>query len=530
MKRKVGLLGCVTMTGATVLLLHCSSSSPNPPPAQDFVPDSGLNNAETSTSGGDPTGIVTITPADISFGDNGLVDCGTQAASAQITVKNDTTKAVTINASLTAGNDAYTLSPATLGIQAGSTGTLSVIPKAIPAKSAITPELYSGNVEVRADPSGGGGTTGGAGTLGIQNIKLHQTARGAILVTTAQATQDFGGAKIGTSPKQTFSVTNNGNVPITLDFAVGSASFAVTPKATVDVAGTKVQEITFSPAQVQAYTDTLTAQIEGKTPLCGDPLANVQLKGAGSASIDIQPGNLAYGIVQCGQTAAAQEIVINNTGPAATYTPTFGKGGATGYALKDKTTGLDVPIGVASTLPGAGASTTLKVVPLQVKAPVKTDPNGLGDTLTITTTSPQDSPHNIQLTETAQGAFISLDQPSYTTHGGSAGIAFPTNILVSNTGNLPGTYTIAVVPRSTPNPPNPAPTGTWMLNSGGGSLAVGAPATTIVMTTTPPTNPKWGDLDAGGAQQYLADIVLTPSAAALCSDNQPTAPLFMDFN
>lgn len=531
--KKVGLLGCGTAMAATVVLLHCSSSSPNPPPAQDFVPDSGTDTGvlDGGSSGG-LTGLVTVSPSDISFGDNGLVNCGTQAPSAQLTIKNDTSKAITVGATMTAGGDLYSLSPSTLGIATGQTGTITIIPKAIPAASAITAELYSGNIEVRADPAGSGtGTAGNSGSLGISNIKLHQTARGAILVSTAAKAIDFGGVKFGTSINKTFSVTNSGNVPINLKFDTGSAVYKVTSTASIAVNATAVQTLTFSPAATQVYTDTITVSVDGSTPLCAPPIGTSDLSGTGTAAVGVDKGNLAFGKVNCGTAANYQVLTIDNSGPAMTLTPTFGKGPAALFTLANDADGSAVPA-AAPTNVGAASTYKLRVIPKTVVAPVMTTTDGLSDNLTLTTNSPGDVPHVIQLTETAQGAYIGLNTGAFHVADAAAGHAKFTAFSITNTGNLDGTYVVSVAGRSG------TPAGTFLLNAvvGGGtgstslngSLPANGGTQQVQLQTTTPAN--WGCAGLGGPSQLLGDMTLTPSAIALCSDPQFIAPLDLECN
>lgn len=527
MKKKVGLLAFGTVVGATGVLFQCSGPSPNPPPAGDFIPDSGpTTGAEAGSSSGSPTEGISVTPTDIQFGQGGFVDCGTQATSATVTVGNTTAKAVNFSATITAGADNYSLSPATLSVSPGGTGTITIIPKAIPAKSAVTAEFYSGNVEVRADPSGGSSSSssgGATGSLGITNVKLHETARGAILVTTAAQTIDFGGAKIGTHPKQTFSVTNNGNAPIKLDFAVGSDPlFSVTPSASLGINETAVQDITFSPTALQSYTDTLTAKVNGATALCDAPLANVNLKGTGTQSIDVQPGNLAFGKVNCGTAAPYQVLTIGNSGTLANFTPTFGKGPAATFTLANDADGSPVPTGSPTAIP-ASSNFKLRVVPKMVTAPVLTNQDGLADTLKIHTDSTGDVDHLIQITETAQGAYLSLNATTYKVVDGIPSHNSKLNVTVTNSGNLNGDYTITIGPRAGV-PPNTftfgvdTTTGNPIFTTTGSLAANGGNKTHVMETNTPAT---W----AAPACQLLGDIVMTPSGSdILCSDAQPTAP------
>lgn len=512
MKRlALGFLGSITAATA-FLAVHCGSGEQHPPPGNVDA----LREAGTDTGGGGTTdagggGAIEISPAELFLGDKGMVNCGTQAPAQTITYDNRSSKTQLFKAAFQSGGDYYTLSPAEVSVSAGASSAVQVVPKALPSTSGVTPELYSGNVIVTTFDSGS--TTANGSTT----IRIHQTARGAIIQSTVGGKDiQFGGVKIGTSSAQTFSVTNTGNVAADLSFSVGSAAFTVTPSAKLDPNGTKVQTVTFGPTAAQSYTDTLVTTIAPGTPICNSIPDKSNLSGSGTTAIGVAPGNLAFGLVNCGTTAAFKTVTISNSGGAMTFTPTLGKGAGSYYTLADST-GTPVTLGAATPV-GAATDYVLRVVPKQVTAPVTTAVDGLSDMLTITTDSPGDSPHFVQLTETAQGAYISLNAASYKITDGAPSHSILTNVIVSNTGNLPGNYTIAVAGRSG------VPAGTFTLNSGGGSLAIGA-GQTVVLTTR--TDSGWQCVTAPKSQ-YLGDITLTPSATALCADAQPIAPVSLE--
>jgi hypothetical protein len=515
MKKVASLLGTAVAAAVTaVCFVNCSSGEKQPPPAGVLPYDSG--SPPPSTTGTEAgAGGITVSPTDIKFGDDGMVDCGSQGATETLILTNGTGKNVVFKATLTAGADNYTLSPDSVAVGAGAVGTLQIIPKAIPSKSEVKPEFYSGNVEVSATE--GSVTGGAANVLSVTNVKLHETARGAILASTLSSLTAFTG-RVGLTKTQHFSVTNTGNVPVDLKFTVGGPVFTVTSTAKVEVNGTAVQDVNFTAAAQQPYTDTLTVGVVGTTALCGDPIASKDLSATGTNQVDVDKGSLAFGKVNCGTAAPFQALTIDNSGAAMQFTPVFGKGPAANYTLADGA-GNDVPTSTPTSV-GASTTFTLRVVPKTVVAPVLTTADGLSDTLTITTNSAGDAPHVVQLTETAQGAYITMNAPSYRVADGNLGHATFTNVVLTNSGNLPGTYTIAATDR------DGVPPGTFTLNSSGGSLAAGG-TQTIVMTTKTPSDPTvWGP--SGSMCQLLGDLTLTPSALALCSDAQPVAPLSLE--
>lgn len=163
---------------------------------------------------------------------------------------------------------------------------------------------------------------------------------------------------------------------------------------------------------------------------------------------------------------------------------------------------------------GSGANYTLRIVPTAIVAPASTVANAFGDTLTITTNSPGDAPHVVQLNETARGAFLSLTPLSLVATNLSCANTTFHGITITNSGNVSIGYTISAVGRAG------TPVGTFTIPSlTSGSLFGGQSQSGNLEILTPPTG--------GASTQYLGDIVLAPGAGVLCSDTQPKVPLSM---
>lgn len=502
-----GLHVCAVLA-ASALVVHCSSTDTRPDAGTtDRNPEGGTSSGTSGSSGGNE---LLVEPPDVNFGDNGFVNCGASAPPQTVTFTNNSTTPRQFKGKLTAGAEHYTLSPDVVTVLAGKQGTMQVVPTAIPTKSAVTPELYSGSLEITALDQG----STSAGTT-LTNVRLHQTARGAIVKSTLGATPtiNFGGVKIGTTSNQTFSLTNTGNASIDLGFAVGSPAFNPDPKTTTLAAnGTAVTTIAFSPTLQQAYTDTLVVSNPKAAATCDDLPGQTTLTATGTLSVGTAPGSLAFGLVDCGATALYKTVTITNDGAAMQFAATLGKGAASPYSLADNTGGAitlnqQVPVGAATTY-------VLRVVPKAVTPPVLTTVDGLGDTLTITTNSPGDAPHVVQLTETARGAFVALDKAQYTiVDNRGAGFVLGTNITLSNTGNLPvSSYTINVAGRPG------VPTDTFKLLTTSGSLAAPQNQVIVLETKVPTAWPM--------PAQLIGDISVNAQAAVLCSGPQPTAPVY----
>ena len=468
------------------------------------LPSQGL-----AVSGVGSNGAVSISPASISFGSSGYVDCGTQAAAQSIELKNTGNAAFNWEAKLSSGATHYTLSPTSGTVQPSQTTAVQVIPKPIPATSAVTDDLYAGTVEITTtavnDP--------------VHIINLHQTARGIILKSSIGTSLDFGGVKILTTATKTFSLTNDGNVPVTAQLST-SSPFAVTSTIQLGANDTQAPEISYTPPA--AGTNDGTLVITTPLPANGGPArcaplpANASLKGAGSTQVSVSPSSLSFGLVDCGSTANYQTLTLTNTGPALTFTATFGKDSSSPYTLANDADGAPLqpatPIAV-----GAGATYKIRVIPQQVVAPASTAANAFGDTLTLTTTSSGDTPKVVNLNMTARGAFLAISPINIQ---GTDNVCNHTkfyNFKVENKGNLQGDYTIAAVPRQG------TPAGTFKINLSSGSLIGGGSQDGVLEMLSAPKS------ISPGTQQYLGDIVLSPAGGTiLCSDAQPKAPLSLD--
>ncbi len=470
------------------------------------LPSKGL-----TVSGVGSNGTAAITPASISFGDGGYVDCGKQADAMPINIKNTGNAAFDWTAKLSSGSTFYTLSPTSGTVQPDQTTAIQVIPKAIPQTSAVTQDLYAGTVEITTtavnDP--------------VHVVSLHQTARGIILNSSIGTSLDFGGVKISTTATKTFSLTNDGNVPVTASLTINGPPFTVTPSVALGPNETKAPTIEFTPTSGASYSDTLVVTAPpatGNGPARCAPLpANAALKGSGSTSISVSPSSLSFGLVDCGTAASYQTVTLTNTGPATTFTAVLGKDASASYTLANHADGTPVPVATPVAV-GAGATYTLRVIPKTIAAPASTTANAFGDTLTLTTTSPGDAPKVVQLNMTARGAFLILSPVSITGQDDACSHTKFYNFQVINSGNLPGDYTVAAVPRAGANPD------TFKINLSQGSLFGGQSQAGVLEMFTPTTKET-----PSVPHQYLGDIVLTPKAGTiLCSDAQPKAPLSLD--
>jgi hypothetical protein len=479
---------------------------PMPEPVPEAGPDVLEAEAEASCIPLNDGGAgATVTPTSLLFGDGGQVGCGTQAQPLTLTVVNETCTPFTFTSTVTSGTNYYTVTPAQGLVPALGSQTVTVNPTPIPQISAVTPDLYEGTLNITTTAPGDSGHI----------VQLHMTAYGAILASTEFGeTLSFGGVAIGQQASNQFSVTNTGNASTTLKLAVGSQYFGVgtadggAPSFPIASNQSVAPLVTFSPTAVQPYTDTISTTVLAGTPLCAAPPATIQLTGQGTTGVAVSPTNLPFGLVQCGQPAAPyQTITITNTGAAITYTPTFLLGANSPYTLADNG-GNPITAGVPIAL-GAASSVTIRVVPKQIPNPATTANDGYADTLTITTTGPGDSPHNIALHETAQGTIFTLAPTSIATSAGP-GLSTFVNFQVGNAGNLTASYTLTAATTK-------GPADTFTSNLTGGNLGGNSTENGILTCIGDPSD---------AAVQDLGTLTLTPGTGTiLCADPPPPMPL-----
>lgn len=477
--------------------------------------DTGVDAPPPPPTDGGPT-TVSITTGDggaandISFGDNGLVNCGSAATSVPVAITNTGKATLQWTALLSAGATRYTLSPASGAVSPGGTATLQIIPAAIPATSEVTTDLYGGVVTIQ--------TSATNDTTHV--IQLHQTARGVILKSTLGNALNFGSQAVSLTANSPFSLTNSGNIPAVVNLAVGSAAFGLLPPNgapsipfTISANGTAAPTVTFSPTNVQNYVDTMItslvqpdagAQVGTCYPLPG----SVTLAGSGNNTVVINPTNVDFGTTDCGTTNTPKTVTLTNKGAAITFSTVLVKGVNSPFVVTPSS-GSVAPNGVQ----------VFTVTPSPVPKPSSTTPNGFGDVLTITTNDGTPTQHNVALNQTARGAILQFSPVAISTSG-KAGLTVFATFAVGNAGNYPGTYKLGGGSQTTAVTQTSGGSGTWESNLWDGNLVGGAGTTGTLSVVDPPA----------GAQ-YLGHIKLTiqPNSngapTILCADPPPDLEL-----
>jgi hypothetical protein len=437
----------------------------------------------------------------IVFGDNGLVSCGTQAADRTITLKNTSDDIVNYTVSITDGNERYTVTPTNGGIPAGASATLKITPKAIPTASDVTSDLYAGTLEVKFPQLGVPPTT----------IRLHQTARGAIITSSIGEQLNLGSVKVGESNEVPLILTNSGNVEATASFKLGTDVFTIdgASQATVQVAagGSESKKLKLAPVAAGDLNDTLAITYNSSAVFCKPPPAQIALTGKGTTSVGISKGSIDFGLVNCGTTADPQTFEISST-VAMKFTAVLTKGALSPYTLANDSDGSTVHPDDQNQI--AQASTfKLRVVPKPMEQVSSTAENAFGDTLTITTDVPGDTPHVITLKEGAKGAILAFDLTTNNVSGPVGGQT-QTPFKLLNNGNLTVPYKITASPA-----PDPSLGGfTSTLTTGTATIG----STAGVLISQAPTS-------KGSITNGTLKVELGAGGGVLCADLPPPVPL-----
>ncbi len=289
------------------------------------------------------------------------------------------------------------------------------------------------------------------GDTTVRHITLTQTPLGDVVTVTAPSLA-FGSVPIASPAQQSLpvhlTVQNNANpnsVPASVSFTVtggGAPYFSVAPSSVSVAAGGQADvTVTFAPgADTSIITSgthvDLAATIHwqvGAEANCGTASGDLSATGrATRALVAGIPGAIDFGLVNCGASAAPQQITLTNPG-SAPYDITNVTLTNTNYYT------LDYPNLPAAVAPDSSVEIT--VTPVAIPPAVAQVPNhALFDgSLTITTDAVNDSPHQVSLTMGAQGVIITNELwPTEWSFGtATTGAIRKLYVPIVNAGNAP---------------------------------------------------------------------------------------------
>lgn len=221
----------------------------------------GLGLGGTGTNGR----VVQVSPGALSFGDSGLVRCGTTAPARDLTLTNASSRALDLTYALGSSQRFAVSGPST--VAAGASATVRVTPRAIPSTASTAPDAFGDTLTIVA---------AGGPVRETHQVALHQTAQGAVL-TFDPGALSFN-ALMGQSQSRPFSVRNAGNLDAPFTLKLGGdekEDFQVSPSSGVaGAAGSAAGTATFRPRKsgTREAEVSLSTQVVRCAPLPG-PLA-----------------------------------------------------------------------------------------------------------------------------------------------------------------------------------------------------------------------------------------------------------------
>jgi hypothetical protein len=312
--------GSISMTGA-------ASLTTTPPGASSSTKPT---NASVSVTGdGIVPGQVGVTPGSINFGN--VTVGATQTQTATLTNSGGTSVTVTQAAATGAG---FNLSGLTL-------------PLALAAgQSAL--------LQVSFSPQAAGGANGSIAILSSASssaLTISLTGDGVTpgVLTVAPASIGFGSIQVGSSQKQSASLTNSGGSSVTVTQATTTGTgFSVTG-LTLPLTLAAGQTVNFSVAFAPQAAGSATGNIAFAS---NAPAVNLPLSGAGvaPATLAATPASLNFGNIQVGVNQPQTVSLTNGTGSSVTVTQAVASG--SGFSVS----GLTLPVTLA-----AGQSTSFSV-------------------------------------------------------------------------------------------------------------------------------------------------------------------------
>jgi len=360
--------------------------------------------AGLSLTGTSDNGAVALSAVSLSF----ATQCGGTAASQTLTVANSGTIAMNWTGVLEAGsNSMFQIAPASASLAAGGHTDVTVTPTVPTNATPITDTIDITSNAV-------GDTT--------HKVVLSQTPLGDVVSVVGGATIDLGSVPIVspalTSDPVTVTLRNDANTnsaPAVVALQMtgqGASHFTVTPtQVTIPAGGQADVSVTFSPGTDPAIVTSggrvqLTATLHwqvGSEANCGFASGNVTSNGTATlGQVSGIPGQLDFGLVNCGATGLQKQITITNAGHAAYQVTNITLVNSTYYAV-------DYPTLPRSLAPDG--SMVITVTPSAIPATVNLVPDHskYDGRLSVTTNILGDAAHDVELLMGAEGAIITSE-------------------------------------------------------------------------------------------------------------------------
>jgi hypothetical protein len=210
------------------------------------------------------TTAVSVAPTNLDFG---LVGCGSTAMPQTVSIQNSGTASLMWNAKVS--TPYYSSNPGGGSLAPGASASVTVTPAAIPANSAVKPDLYADTLTF---------TTNAPGDM-PHAVSLHETAQGAILSFNPNML-NVGQVQIGHSTQSSFEIVNNGNLTAPVMLSLMGGQYFQLGQTSVNVAGAgsaSMVTVTFAPQS--GGMQNATVSVSTSTPLCSPLPHPLQLSG-----------------------------------------------------------------------------------------------------------------------------------------------------------------------------------------------------------------------------------------------------------
>jgi hypothetical protein len=293
------------------------------------------------------TGQLAANPASVSFA-NVQVNSN---SSTTVVLQNTGTANVNISQATVLGTG-FTLSgltaPAT--IAAGQSASFSV--KFAPTAAGAA----SGSVSITSDASNS-----------PLSIALSGTGAAPGSLTTGSSVIAFGTVQVGSSQKQSATITNSGGSSLTISGATisgtGFTLSGITTPLTLAAGASTTFSVTFAPQSATSASGSVSIASNAT----GSPLT-FTLSGTGVAagSLTANPSSLSFGTIQTGTNSSLQETITNSGGSSVSISQITASGSFS-------VTGVTLPVNLAA---GQSTSFTVKFAP--------TSSGAANSTLTVT--------------------------------------------------------------------------------------------------------------------------------------------------
>jgi hypothetical protein len=214
-------------------------------------------------------------------------------------------------------------------------------------------------------------------------VKVKGKSAAAGQLSPSPASLAFGNIKVGSSQTSSVTLSNSGDMDISLNQAtLSGAGFSTSNLAlplTLHAGGTASLNVTFAPTA----TGNFTGKVTFSTSASPDVILPISGTGVAPGQVNANPASLAMGSVQVGNTATKSETLTNTGGSSVTISQANVTG--TGFSVS----GLSLPVTLAanqsvtfnaSFTPTAtgGASGTLAIVSDATGSPLNISLSGTG--------------------------------------------------------------------------------------------------------------------------------------------------------